>query len=75
MHTCTGTAESLRKMKTPPGALFTARPTATYVDSYESFHERKHPINSDADNKILLVDSTTSVSLPPITPATSSAFS
>lgn len=51
MHTCTGTAESLRKMKTPPGALFTARPTATYVDSYESFHERKHPINSDADNK------------------------
>ena len=48
MHTCTGTAESLRRLKAPPGALFTARPTAMYVDSYESFHHRKQSTNNEA---------------------------
>ena len=40
LHTCSGTAEALRRLKSPLGALFSARPTAVHVESYENYHRR-----------------------------------
>lgn len=42
LHSCTGTAGALRRMKSPLGALFSSRPTSAHVESYEYYHHRRH---------------------------------
>ena len=40
LHTCSGTAESFRRLKRSLGALYTERPIAAYVNAYEHFHRQ-----------------------------------
>jgi hypothetical protein len=47
LHTCSATAEALRRLKSPLGAIFSARPTAAHVQSYESYHQRRYTGHGD----------------------------